>query len=373
MCQDKDISETRRKVQLILCFVGLMLALSSCKSANHKVINVAVTVCSDRFRYVNTLQTDTQIQMQAINGDLYVYLPAGDKTDSAVYVFGQAGASKLDALSSFMNASKIDKIRAFGNGYLYAGIQKSVASEKAELLCYNLRTSNSGVILSTENAPYLNTVFDENGTLYVTSKEISSNSGERFQIIQGDTLLSGITEKPEVPVGTFSEVLKRNQGTVLALTEGQIGDVIESAEALEIKYGACISCPCVGGCLIYTAGKTPICFLSTDGTVMPLLQYDCLFSASCFNFNADYAYLSLKRYEKWDKWYFGMLPYEDDSISGTYRVSLTDLTIEKVSDTYYKALFIFDDASIFACGQYGSVYQYSPEWNLIATLVAPER
>ena len=88
----------------------------------------------------------------------------------------------------------------------------------------------------------------------------------------------------------------------------------------------------------------------------------------------DTVYLSVKRYQNGGTYGAGgseSIP--DDTVSGTYRISLSDCSSEKISDEIYSGLFIFDDSGIFACDENGRVYWLDFDGNVIGTLLEEKK
>ena len=74
----------------------------------------------------------------------------------------------------------------------------------------------------------------------------------------------------------------------------------------------------------------------------------------------DDVYISLKRYEGWGESGKGLRRYENDTLEGTWRISLTDFSAVKISDTIYNGLYCFGDV-LLACDESCSVYRLHPD------------
>ena len=75
-------------------------------------------------------------------------------------------------------------------------------------------------------------------------------------------------------------------------------------------------------------------------------------------------YLSFKRYEKFGKGNILLQRYENDQIEGTYRISLDDLSVEKISDRIFSGMFHFDQTTIWACDELKNIYQLDLDGNI---------
>ena len=74
----------------------------------------------------------------------------------------------------------------------------------------------------------------------------------------------------------------------------------------------------------------------------------------------DDVYLSLKRYEGYSESGKLLRRYENDTLEGTWRISLTDFSAVKISDTIYNGLYCFGDV-LLACDESCSVYRLQPD------------
>ena len=125
------------------------------------------------------------------------------------------------------------------------------------------------------------------------------------------------------------------------------------------------------GLLVYAQGWSHLLyFINENGEVSELFDADCFRSGSAITVYRDTVYLSVKRYQNGGNFGAGgseSIP--DDTASGTYRIRLSDKSVEKLSGENYSGLFIFDNAGIFACDENGSVYLLDFDGNVINTLM----
>ena len=133
--------------------------------------------------------------------------------------------------------------------------------------------------------------------------------------------------------------------------------------------GSCRIIPCENGILIHNAISPDMLYFvdGVSGEIIELFSVDAERTISAVNVYNEFVYLSFLRYLDYDQMWFGL--YKNDSLSGTYRISLTDYSVEKISDIVYDGLFIFDDSGIFACDRKNNVYKLDFEGNLIMTLL----
>lgn len=370
------------KLLLAIIWILFSLILTACKTDMPVVNSIPVTVKSDCSRFSNIRQDNTDIQMQAIGDSLYVYVPAsGNNTEYAVYRFHEKGVSKLENMLMLHRHRPLwnDSVVGFCNGYMYMIRHPGKDNEtsyplKAELIGYDLIAGTSETLIATEKAADLRVEMGENGELFVRTNEILNDTDSQSRIIHKNMLLPDETSEPRnVRTGSTAEILCNYNSESEMLSEDQLKSALASLTAIGLENNGCVMYPREDGLLLHMRkSRIPLCFVSSDGEVCPLIEYECLSSSSSFNYFGDVGFLSFVRYEKWDStWGYFLEPYEDDSISGTYRIDLTDFAMEKISDKYYNGIFIFDESNLFVCDPNGGVYQMNHSGDLEATLIEP--
>ena len=156
---------------LLIFVVGFVL--SSCTDHSLKANDVYLSVGSDCFSYANTQQDCMGIKMQAIKGNLYLYIPESDYCEEpSIFVFSKGGVIKQDniMITSWHKSLWNDRLAGFGKGYLYIERYPAKSTERnypkrCELVCYNLVTGELETLLCTEDASYMDVAFDENGAV----------------------------------------------------------------------------------------------------------------------------------------------------------------------------------------------------------------
>ena len=111
-------------------------------------------------------------------------------------------------------------------------------------------------------------------------------------------------------------------------------------------------------------------FIDADGKITSIFpEFPCMCSTSSINFYDNYIFLSFKRWKSYDKSGLGLNSYENDTLEGTYRIDMTDGTIQKISDEIYNGMFIFDDSGIFCTNRYGDICKIDFDGNLLISIV----
>ena len=125
--------------------------------------------------------------------------------------------------------------------------------------------------------------------------------------------------------------------------------------------------PCEEGLLIHNETNGDfLYFVEADtGNAVALYTAECIYAYSAVNVYGDNAYLSFVRYTQWGPLGLGGQVSEDDELNGTYRISLKDYSVTKISDEIYNGLFIFDDSGIYACNSDGQICKLDFNGNVL--------
>ena len=108
-------------------------------------------------------------------------------------------------------------------------------------------------------------------------------------------------------------------------------------------------------------------YVTEEGALIELFMAPQLSSVSAVTVYHDIVYLSFIRSEKYGK--IGELGFDNDNLSGTWRINLTDYSAIKLSDKIYNGLYIFDDTGIYACDNSCSIYKLDYDGLVIDTLM----
>lgn len=357
--------------ELLLCMV-----LSACSHSKPVANDVSISLAPQGYSYGNDHQENCPIRIQAVGSGLCVYIP---DTEPTLCLFREDGVSILeDVMITYKHKPMwSDQTAGFGNGFLYIERHPEKDSEtsyprKAELICYDLSTGAETTLLTTEDAPYLKTAFDEAGNFCISTREMSANGEHRYQTVDGDILLDEMTTQPDPRSGDVFQVLRDYNSITNMLSGSHLEQVLESVEALGIK-GICVLYPCAHGWMLFQNGSNvPLWLVAADGTVSPILEVECMHLSSSFNLEGTHAWLSFQRYEKWDDTGYYLQRYENDNLSGTYQINLSDLSITKISDVSYCGIFLFGDDSIITVDQKNGVYQLDKDGTVRNVLISPD-
>lgn len=112
---------------------------------------------------------------------------------------------------------------------------------------------------------------------------------------------------------------------------------------------------------INSSGETDVIFSCSDTSV------------ASFSINERYAFISLRRYRynpislvRWQR-------YEDDDISGTYRISLEDFSVTKISEQVYEGMYIFDEDGVYACDEEKNIWYFNNDGSELRAIIKAEK
>lgn len=136
----------------------------------------------------------------------------------------------------------------------------------------------------------------------------------------------------------------------------------------ELPYGFKTVVECNNGLLIHNEGQGDLLyFIEGDtGKIVELFTVECMTSVSAVNVYQSNVYISFCRFEKHGQ--LGMVGYESDTLEGTYCISLSDYSVNKLSNNVYDGLYIFDESGIYACDAECNVYKLDFDGNVIIKL-----
>lgn len=114
--------------------------------------------------------------------------------------------------------------------------------------------------------------------------------------------------------------------------------------------------PAENGLLIHnTRNHDALYFIDESGTIRFLFETDGCEVRSAVTVVGSDVYFSLDRWEE-EYGFYQLRHFEHDTIPGTYRISLKDFSMKKISDKIYDGLYNFDDTCLYACYE-RNIYQ----------------
>ena len=304
----------------------------------------------------NNCQTGTSVWMAAHNGKLYFHPVwcANVSNRTAYYqylsVFDHGTAKRL--------AKMEDGIIGLQNScVIYRSFSDQTGSADEEIRCYSIPDGKSMTILSTGADSF----FSSDGTLHLCTSEycyaIQNGSANPTPHKKNSYI---VNDQMYTIVGNFY-----SESIVMTDAEGNALDLSEV-----IPEGRKSILPCNNGLLVHNEGQGDLLYLirESDNEVVELFSVPCIKSISAVNTHDNFAYISFSRYQ-YDEVFDSMVLFENDNVSGTYRINLDDYSVQKINDSVYTGLYIFDDSGIYACDENCCIYKLDFDGNLIDSLL----
>ncbi len=253
----------------------------------------------------------------------------------------------------------------FSDGGFYTNtriIAMNVKTSEEEVLCEGGFYIESDTFIPLENDLYL-LIRDQNGFRYLCIRE-------------GD-LVSEDAAFPGYFAGDISCCFKPNKNgepeTLIACNnEGKMTQIDIGDDRVENG----IIVPVGGGLIVfemgdidYSSGKE-VFFIDETACLNAIFSVECFCCKKAVAVNESYCFVSVKRYSGYDAGDYRYLEYKDDTVSGTYRISLESFLVEKISDQFYDGLFIFDEDHVFACDMNRNVFQLDLDGRIVSKVLS---
>lgn len=338
---------------------GLVLAISligcagGCFDKDEPTDTVDLHITNAQFNTANFKQYASYMELGIHDGTLYMW----DEMSSKLSRFENGKFQKIFAI----DGSGI----GFCNGYFYYQTLKNQETYEYSIHSYRLGQGDHTILTTIDIGSFRDTYFLENGKICVPVEGDSS-----YYITIENAQVIDQTLQPEIySFGAWEYVREGELSHINIVRYDADGNTYSYVE--ELPYGKKSMIPCDNGLLIHneTNGDFLYFIEAESGDVIELFTVDCIYAVSAVNVHDGYAYLSFVRYTKYGPLGIGGKQDENDELNGTYRISLTDYSVEKISDESYNGLFIFDDTGIYACNEEGSIYKLDFDGQRITTVL----
>lgn len=283
----------------------------------------------------NAWQTDASFLMQSERGQLYFY----ERSTQDDFLYRNFYQNRLCTVQS-------DGVKrlAHRNHGLALLDSKFYYRTQNTLRCYDAERGTDEVVGTLSR------------DLLATDRAIETDTG---LLIRNDTL----DETYRVEADGLTAVDLPTQSVVFDAKQYRLtkqGALIREADGTETVvaqgFSNCRIAATDSGVLIYHTDNRDNLILQImrpDETIETLFSCAGAFRKCAINLGANYAYLSVDRYER-----YGVLEtkrYADDSVRGTWRIRLSDGGQEKLSEEVYDGLYRFDSDGFFACNAKGCI------------------
>lgn len=351
----------------LIVFAAAMLYLFQ-KTHQPIITKTSVEIQAKGVHPANNRQYQSSVWLGVFNGKLYFYPHCGTRLHKSSYdgflcVFENGGVTKLTDLEEDKNSVIV---QGFLSPFLYYWDNNTSLDKQSDFLySYDLQSREEKLLYS--------------GEANLTHNIFLSGDGRSYFPLWAEN--NEIPQFVCVKEGAFSSVIPLTEGYLInGKTYYAVAEYSDTVERLlcldadgflnEVPLGYAHQrtiIPCENGLLVHNeSGPNILYWINDDGKVQELFSVECLDSKSAVNIHGTDVYLSFKRYKEYGE--SGMRRFENDTLEGTYRISLVDFTTQKISDTIYDGLYNFDDACLYACDEDCSIFQLDFDGNIIRTL-----
>ena len=315
----------------------------------------------DGYYVENNMQNRADIWIGEYNGHLYFYKHSNnilftDRYANCLCVIENNGIRKI------LHLNKGNHIYIVGSlpGYLYYWNNQRMTDNGA-LYCFDI-SDEKEILLFSGKGSGKNTAYFTDNTAYIPLyNDIDSGQDTQYLQIQGGQILG---------INLLDQSFRIN-GQQYRLTAGITAEevsIVNKGEKNDLSLGLASRrsiVPVKNGLAIHNQGYQDLLYLiSEDNSIRELYKTECMSSRSSMTVINNSIYLSFKRYEKFGKGNILLQRYENDQIEGTYRISLDDLSVEKISDRIFSGMFHFDQTTIWACDELKNIYQLDLDGNI---------
>lgn len=298
----------------------------------------------------NHYQSSTDVHLIAWNNRLYFYAlsPINNPYEDSFSVFENGG------IQTNGNLKQRHYLGSMG-GYVYYSSMGLMSAVYA----YELDTQKE-TFLFTASFNNNDVHFTSDGYVFFPTNEEASS----FYVVQGNKVIRQENTELLYQIGDKQYTVREYNNEDLI----SIDDDEETNMEGSVTNGQKVLLPYKSGLLIYNQGHQDLLYyLDSSGEITLLFSVECMSSVSSICLYKDYIFLSFIRYEKWGE--FGMLPFENDALTGTYRIDLRDKSVTKISDSIYSGLYSFGDDAIYATDRAGQIFMIDHDGNVIKELL----
>lgn len=349
----------------ILLLIALILGAAVVYMAARAISNTAVLVqappeiISTDDHPGNNRQRKATVWLGCYDNQLYYY---GDRRSSILKTkyYGSLCVFRGNELAEIFPLSRgKGTIMIWGlvDNYLYYLDTPRDDFKRQKLYCYDLE-SNEEVLLYTGHIYASNSqYFDQDGSVYFPLFPENGKTAQ-FVHVSGRTVLGiePLTGGYALGGSMYYVVQEYSDAQVARVLKADPDDPAQFDEIpLDGAYRRWIL-PYDGGLLVHNERQNSLLYqIHEDGSITNLFSIPCMASESAVNVHGTDVYLSVLRYEKYGE--LGMLRYENDTMEGTYRISLIDGSAEKINDMCFDGIFNFDDTCFYCSDKQGNVYK----------------
>lgn len=342
-----------RRILLLPVLILLICFMMSC-SKSVSVVNDPGMVRFDGEHPANNKQHEASVWLGCYEGSLYFLTHSITSSSNKTDYHLQLGVLENGSARKILSLNKDGNIHVLGfeDGCLYYWENHTRGTDV--LYCYSMEDQTETVLYKGEREGLKTEFFSEDGSAYFPLY-VDYEETPQFVHVAKDKVIAvePLTEGYCLGDKTYSVIAEYGDAVERILRTDTYGNAAEIP--LGLAYRRSII-PYENGLLIHNESHSELLYkIDEEGMVTKLFEIPCLTSKSAVNIHGTDVYLSLLRYEKYGE--FGKLRYENDSVEGTYRISLIDNSVVKISDNIFNGLYNFDDTCFYCCDEKGNIYK----------------
>lgn len=306
----------------------------------------------------NNRQRAANVWLGCYDGQIYYFGGRKNESDKTKYDYSLCVFQDEELLEvSNLSGKKGDiTILTIVDNFIYYRENNRNDYTQQKLYSFNLQTKENSLLYCGYLYLVSSMYFANDGTVYFPLKPVSGEAPQ-FVHVAGEDVLGVVPLNEGYPLGDhvyyvvseYSDAVER----ILKATADS------NAELEELSFGQAYNrsiIPYEDGLLVHNERLNSLLYqIDRDGCVTELFNISCFASESAINIHETDAYISVLCYEKYGE--KGMLRYENDSMSGTYRISLIDGSVEMINDMCFNGIYNFDDTCFYCCDSMGNVYK----------------
>lgn len=321
-------------------------------------------------------QINAAVWMCSFVDDIYMYMNTGFGLNKK-NIGRLVSLGKKEVVYTFPSSAKP---LGYLDGRLYYTCIIS-GLDRSDLVVLDLRSMHLNTIkseYSIEYEPGCATVYSFPDSICIPLDK--NSKGFHYAVVSGDTILRYTDEAMMATDGTI-EVFLSSPDSMLGNINGIILEEViikksDGATKTLSREGKSIPVAVfeIGGCVVLYCdrGNNLLSIITSDMHVEPFFSVECLESKSSLAIHDHTIFLSLRRYLEWGPGYLSYATPVDDEVEGLYAIDVPDMTIRKISDSFYTGLYNLDDQCLYGCDIKGNVYQIGFDGSAVLVYAQPK-
>lgn len=275
-------------------------------------------------------------------------------------------AGTIEEKGELFQTGSAEYLGSSGPSLYYWNYQKG----KTVLFCFDLESGERTALYSTQIAGGRKAVFREDGSAMIPLTFDPAEGCVMCLHVRGNEVLEKVPFEESYYLGERRYDVIASSAPCETITCTKESD---PPEELVLALGDRRHLiPTDSGMIIHNMGRqTLLYYIDRTGCCSELFSVPCSLSDSAVAIYHDQAFISVFRYAKGSSIGKGFVGFEEDKLSGTYRIDLTDFSTEKISDTVFTGMYIFNDSEIYACDKYYRMYRLAFDGSVIESMDWP--